>query len=90
MKRYFRAEGDSRYSDTQLGVSYYEFDGQYCTRQIDLDGDVREYFEQHIGSEPPNRNMLDKPLSSILTSDAEEITAHEFEAVWNKVSKGEI
>ena len=77
-KRYFKVYEDQQCLEDE--VSYYEFTGAWCSRQLDIDGQIWRCGERKdlivIGA------ITDQPLSVIKFSHEQEIDWHEFEKIW--------
>ena len=84
MKRYFKRD-----AETHLGNAtfYFEFDDETPVRQVVVFGD--RYFssrdDYHDGLGP---GLVDQYLSEVGLTDADEISAEEFERAWIESGKG--
>jgi hypothetical protein len=80
MKRYFKHVGDS---ELGTGEVWFEFEGEIATRQIEQYGDrwfsSRDEYHGEIGP-----SLTDQPLSELDLEPEHEISAEEFERVWQE------
>lgn len=80
MKRYYRREAESSLG---TGVAYFEFDGEWAIRQVEVYGDrwfdSRTPFHTEVGP-----GLIDQPLDVLDMRDEHEITAEEFETTWHE------
>ncbi len=83
MKRYFKHEAES---DLGAGGAYLEIDGEWAVRQVERYSgrwfcSNKEYHPE-IGPA-----LADQPLSELELKPEHEISADEFEAVWEEAMK---
>jgi hypothetical protein len=81
--RYFKEEIESVWGGE--GVGYYEYTGEFCTRQIKVFGERIELYKQVRGD--INTNMTDQRLTENSFAISDEISQSEFESVWNRDSQ---
>lgn len=78
MKKYFKRAAESRFG---TGVVYFEFEGEWATRQIEIYGDTwftsRNDYHNEFGP-----GLADQPLSEIGLTTSDEISRTEFEELW--------
>ncbi|MBK9165628.1 MAG: hypothetical protein IPM21_17300 [Acidobacteria bacterium] len=78
MKRYFKHTAESQYG---TGVVYFEFEGEWATRQIEIYGD-RWFTSRHDYHIELGPGLADQPLSEIGLTNSDEISQTEFETFW--------
>lgn len=79
-KRYFCHDAES---DLGVGTVYFEFVGDYATRQVERYGD--HWFDSRTPYHPEiGPGLLDQPLTELELGESDEISAEEFEHAWNE------
>lgn len=80
MKRYYRRVSES---DLGEGIAYLEFDGEWALRQVEIYGD--RWFDSRTDYHPEiGPGLVDQPFTDLGITDDEEISAEEFERVWQE------
>lgn len=76
MKKYFKHYAES---DLGVGEAYLEFRGQWASRQVEV------YPQKWRRADQENNTWLaDQPLDAIGLESEHEITAEEFESIWEE------
>jgi hypothetical protein len=80
MKRYFKRAADGSLGK---GVAYFEFAGEWATRQVEVYGDrwfcSLDAYHPELGP-----GLIDQPLAQLGMGAEHELSADEFERVWAK------
>jgi len=83
MKRYFKREAES---DLGIGIAYFEFDGEWATRQVEKYQErwfcSTQDYHPEIGP-----GLIDQPLSQLDFEPEHEISEGEFEQAWEEAQK---
>ena len=84
MKSYYKHEAES---NVGIGVVYFEFDGIYASKQLEIYGD--RWFCSHNTRYHPEIGpaLCDQPLSVLGLTSQHKISREEFEDIWNKALK---
>jgi hypothetical protein len=69
-------------SDLGEGVAYFEFQGEWATRQVEVYGE--HWVSSRDEQGPIGPNLCDQPLSELELLDEEQITKEEFEVAWTR------
>src|SRR5262245_23145736 len=82
MKRYFKHEADA-IDETGPGTAYFEFDGRWATRQVQIYGDrllcSLDGTDQELGM-----LLCDLALEDLEFEPHHEISGAEFEQIWSE------
>jgi len=80
MRKYFRRAAES---DLGVGLSFFEFDGERAVRQVEIYGE--QWFDSRTAHHPEiGPGLVDQPLFDLGMLEEEEISAEEFETVWQE------